>query len=309
MVSNGIKLGKPPREAIEATRDAVSAAYDFGLSGMSMPSSVVKQRLDPIVGALPDLYPMAPMRDLRQVKNFVDLRLAQMGANTTDGRFTGEMLKQLDSEIGQQVRNLQQSSNAADRTAAPAWREIQQSLREAMELGQPDKLKLEKLKQANKAYVHLLALEKALLPGADTFTPRRLAAQLDKAEISTGPLRDMSNAMTATLPNVVPNSGTPERLLLAAVPGVLFGGGAVANELGYSNLGAGAMAAGVLGSRAGARALTGHAQQALINTLRNAPRIIAGKPPVPPKFVPPRTLEEIRAWLAQSGRVAATRDQ
>lgn len=257
MVAKDVRLGKPPREAIEKARETIGEAYDFGLSGMSAPGKQVVDSLSPVVESLPEMFPMAPMRDLRQVKNFVEVRVRQMIENSEGGVLTGAMLKLLDSELGQQARNFQKSSLASDRTVAPAWLEIQSGVRQAMELGQPDANKLKTLQQANAAYRQLLALEGALLPGAETFTPRRLAAQLDKREIKTGALRDVSKAMTATLPNTVPNSGTPERLLMSALPSTLMGGGYAAQEFGFPTLGAGAMTAGALGSRAGARMLTG----------------------------------------------------
>ena len=257
MVDKDLKLGMPPREAIEGARDAVSKTYDFALEGMAAPGKDVKAILTSDISNFPDAFPLVPMRDLRQMRQFVDTRLGLLIENSPGGVLDGPVLKQLDSEIGQHVRNLQKSTNAADKTAAPAWSELQQSLRDAMALGQKDTAKLDKLVQANRAYRQLLSLEKALLPGAETFTPRRLATQLDKADIKSGPLRDVSNAMTATLPNTVSDSGTTERLLMSALPAALLGGGAAANEFGYTTLGAGAMAAGALGSRPGARALTG----------------------------------------------------
>ena len=43
------------------------------------------------------------------------------------------------------------------------------------------------LSKANAAYRQLLALEKAMLPGNDTFTPRRLKATLERMNIKDTP--------------------------------------------------------------------------------------------------------------------------
>ena len=55
-----------------------------------------------------------------------------------------------------------------------------------------------------------------------------------------------AEAMSKTLPNAVPNSGTAERLMVGSLPALLMGGGAGAHEAGYGTLGTGMMAAGAL---------------------------------------------------------------
>ena len=269
IVDNKVKLGLPPREAIEQTRDVIGKHYDEALSGMDTPAFFSQASLLHRLNSMATDFPLLSRKDLRQMENFVDVRVGDL-AKQSGGTVTGAQLKQLDSEIGQYVRNLRNSTNAADKTAAPAWAELQQTLRDVMTFAQADPVKQQQLRNANEAYRQLLAIEKALLSGADTFTPRQLSRQLDKRGIRNTELNTVSNAMAATLPNAVPNSGTAERLLTTALPSLLLGTGAGAQSLGYDMIGTGLMAAGALGSRPGSRFMTGSlaGQQALAEALR-----------------------------------------
>lgn len=256
MVDKTVKLGRPPREAIEATREAIGKHYDAALDGMVVPGIVPDAHLTQMLQTVRQNHPMLEESQVNQMGRFVNERLANMIRNN-NGTLDGKMMKQFDSEIGQQIRNFVSSTNAADKTAAPAWRDMQQVVRDVMETAHPDPQQSVKLQQANAAYRQLLALEKAMLPGNEVFTPRRLRMTLDKMDINSGELRDLSNAMSATLPNQVPSSGSIERLLMGALPATLMGGGAGAQSMGLDTLGTGMMAAGALGSRPGARFLTG----------------------------------------------------
>jgi len=98
--------------------------------------------------------------------------------------------------------------------------------------------------------------------------PRRLTATLDKMGIKGTELNTISKAMTETLPNQVPSSGTAERLLTAGLPAMLMGGGAGAQNMGWDTLGTGMMIAGAMGSRPGARMMMGATapQRFLVNS-------------------------------------------
>ena len=213
MVDGNIKLGKPPREAIEQTREAIGEAYEKGLAGINVPGFVPDAHLNKVVQSVASQHPMMETAQVAQMGRFVSGRLNEMISNN-GGTLTGPMLKQLDSEIGQNIRNFAKSTVAADKTAVPAWRDLQQSLREVIEMAQPDPAQAAQLKGANAAYRQLLALEKAMLPGNETFTPRRLKATLERMDIKGTPLNETAEAMSKTLPNAVPNSGTAERLLM-----------------------------------------------------------------------------------------------
>ncbi len=275
LVDDKVKLGQPPREAIEQTRELIGKTYDNALEGMTVPGFVPQAYLTATRDAILKDFPMMEKKHFDQMGRYVEQRVSRM-VEQNKGVLTGDMLKQIDSEIGQQIRNLRSSTNAADKTAAPAWAELQQAIREVMEQSNATPEQLAQLKTANAAYRQLLALEKSMLPGNDTFTPRRLKATLEKMNIQNTDLNRISRSMSETLPNSVPNSGTAERLLTAGLPALLMGGGAGAQQMGYGELGAGMMAAGALGSRPGARMMTGGYgwqpyAEAAIRALRGAP--------------------------------------
>lgn len=266
MVGEGVKLGKPPREAIEQTREAISNAYTQALEGVSVPLANTANAMQDLLPTIARDHPMIPASEIEQAGRYIQGRFRGLWDGGVRD-LTGDQIKQIDSEIGQHIRDLAKSTNAADKTAVPLWRDLQQEVRNRIVGGIPIEQGAQ-LHQANAAYRQLLMLENAMLPGNDVFTPRRLKMTLERMNKNQTPnteLGKISQAMSATLPNQVPSSGTAERLLVGGLPALLMGGGAGAHEAGYGTLGTGMMAAGALGSRPGARIMTGRnfAQKAL----------------------------------------------
>ena len=233
-------------------------------------------------------------RQARKLTDYLDRRILDNGRHVDD-MASGEFLKQVDSELGSYARALAKSTNAEEKVASPMWYDAQQKWREyVMKAAAPDSADFARLGQANTAYRQLLALEKALrASGGERMTPRNLAKALEASNVNTGELADLSRNMTATLPNTVPNSGTAERLLANALPSLLIGGGAGAQGLGYDTLGTGMLAAGALGSRAGAKVLTGqtYPQRAMVEALRKGG-----------KLTPEQAKQRAAAIAAQAGR-------
>ena len=272
LVDDKIKLGLPPSEAIEQTRAAISNAYDSALADMTVPVDVLRRSLIEHLPTIAAENPMMTKKAFQHMRQYINGRLNHIWEQGYE-HMDGKMLKQTDSEIGQFIRNLSTSTNAADKTAVPAWRELQNTLRDIMATGAGSPEQFQMLQNANDAYRQLLALEKAKLAGAEHFTPLQLARQVEKAGLENTDLGRVSQAMSKTLPNTVPDSGTAERLIANLLPSALLGGGAGVQGMGYDTLGVGMMAAGALGSRPGARFLTGGYgvqpyAEAVINALR-----------------------------------------
>lgn len=250
IVEKDIKLGLPPSEAIAKTREAIGNAYNESLDGLVAYKGGVEEALvNRAAGVVAD-HPMLDPKDAAKIENYVLTRFE----NVPDLP-SGADWKKLDSEIGGYVRNLFASSSASDKVAAAAWRDIHLALRESIE-SVMQRGKAEQLGQANTAYRQLLALEKARGPN-ESITPRRLRQTLEKMGIKGTELNKISGAMDTTLPNVVNDSGTAERLITNALPSLLMGGGAAAQGFGLDTVGTGLIAAGALGSRPGARFMTG----------------------------------------------------
>lgn len=278
MIDNNVKLGRPPREAIEATREAISDAYTRSLDGAVAPTIGMQGRLVDRVLAQADNHPMLTPEHGNRIASYVQNRFSNMPKE-----LTGDQMKRLDSELGDHIRTLYAGSGE-ERTAAKAWRDLQYEVRQVIAEAQGDVGKREMLLNANKAYKELLTLERAMLPGNDVFTPRRLKMTLErmnKGQVPDNELGNVSRAMSATLPNQVPSSGTAERLLFSSsLPAILGLGGAGAQGMGYGELGTGMMAAGALGSRAGTRFMTGGmpGQMAFVEALRQfVPKVRPGK--------------------------------
>jgi hypothetical protein len=284
-VDQEIKLGRPPREAIERTRDAISGAYDNALEGMSASKAELSEYLktafngNPSHPDIPSILkdPNIPPAAKKDLANYMTMKYQQ-----APDMLNGQWLKEMDSEVGYRARQLASSPDPLQRAGATGWQSIQTHLRNLME-GAAAPNKRGQLTRANQAYRELLALEKSMLPGADTFTPRKLVATLEKMNskkrLPNTDLGRFANAMSKTLPNTVPDSGTAERLLVTAMPAMLGLGGAGASNMGFDTLGAGMMAAGALGSRPGAKFMTGGygLQQAIAEALRRGvPAAIAG---------------------------------
>lgn len=257
LVDDKIKLGLPPAEAIEQTRAAIGRSYDEALADMTVPTDVLRQDLIAHLPTIAAENPMMTKAAFQHMRQYVEGRLNHIWEQGIE-HMNGAMLKQADSEIGQFIRNLSTATNAADKTAVPAWRELQTALREAMAVGAKSPEQYQQLQNANAAYRQLLAVEKARLSGAEHFTPRQLARQVENAELQGSDLGKVSQAMNQTLPNTVPDSGTVERALANGLPALLLGGGAGAQAMGWDTVGAGLMGAGALGSRTGARLMTGN---------------------------------------------------
>jgi len=272
-VQQGIKLGRHPREAIEQTREVISNAYDNALEGVSIPLASAANTFQDMLPTIGKNHPMVPTEEITKAGKYIEGRFRGMWDQGVRD-LSGTQIKQIDSEIGQHIRDLSRSTNAADKTAVPLWRDLQEEVRDRIVKSVPPEQGA-MLSRANAAYRELLALEKSMLPGADAFTPRKLRATLEKmnnGRIPDSELGRFATAMQQTLPNTVPNSGTAERLIANSLPALLMSGGAGANAMGYNTIGTGLLAAGALGSRTGARALTGSlaGQQAFVNALRQS---------------------------------------
>jgi hypothetical protein len=256
VVGQRIEMGTPPREAIAQVRDLVSQHYTQALAPLRVSRAALQSQLETALPGIAGKNPMMPEEGARLLARFATHRVGRLPQDV----LTGQELKALDTELGEAIRALS-SGGGADRLTAAAARDLQDQLRFLMERAAPDDATAQALTQANGAWRQLLALEGALPAGAPAFTPRQLARSLERRGITGQPINQLADAMQETLPNVVPDSGTPERLIGAA----MMGGG------GLATMGVPGLAAGLaLGTRPGARALTGTlaGQQALADALR-----------------------------------------
>ena len=188
--------------------------------------------------------------------------------------YTGEQLKTLDSELGEQIRKYQRGAGTSD--LADSLSKMQLKLREGIEARLPTE-EQGKLAAANRSYRELVALNDAASKTPEmTITPQRLSkaiAARDKKPITrtTGPLAAYARDAESIVPNTASARSISAPGLAAAVAGT--GLAAFTGKLPLLLTGAGAGAAGA--TRGGQAALTGNLaiQRALRRQIGNAPGV------------------------------------
>lgn len=140
---------------------------------------------------------------------------------------TGETLKQIESDLGEQVRRLAQSNDPDARLLGDAYAEVQDGLRNMLMRSNPQAAK--ELKAVNSGYAAFKRLQKAAssVNAEDgVFSPAQLHSAVkaadrskDKAAFARGNalLQDLSEPAKAVLGPTIPNSGTAERSFLSVL--------------------------------------------------------------------------------------------
>lgn len=158
------------------------------------------------------------------------------------GKMSGADIKQLDSQMGYDIRRYAQG-DPNHKAIADGLQEIQAGFREGLEAGLPPELQ-GNLKEANKIFRNLIPFNKAASARADEkVLPRALQkASARQARVDSSRYMDeLIDPAVAVLPNTVPDSGTAGRMLLNLAT---LGGGAATGYLPLAaSLGAGAVGA------------------------------------------------------------------
>jgi hypothetical protein len=240
------------REAVKQAGDDISAAYNSVLPKVTM--NVTKgQELtnalasaNNIVGSLPkdqaDLFAKAISDNI-------------MNKATPQGWLRGASFKQADSELGRLAAGYSSNADFASRELGRALREAQGGLRNLMQVQNPQYAP--QIKAANEAWSNLVRIEDAAgRVGAKegVFTPAQLAGAVkgndktlrDRAFARGEALMgDLSDTGLKVLPRSVPDSGTPERLVISNLLASLGGGSATLAGAGPQAIAAGAIGAGI----------------------------------------------------------------
>jgi hypothetical protein len=159
--------------------------------------------------------------------------------------YSGEQLKTLDAELGEQIRKYQRGAGTSD--LADSLREMQLGLREGIESRLPPELQ-GKLADANRSYRELIAINDAASKHHDfVTTPSRLSkaiAARDKTPITRlyGDMPDFSRNAQQVLPESVGRGMTSSGIASGIV------GGAAATLTGHLPTLIGAAGAGALGA-------------------------------------------------------------
>ena len=213
--SIGFKTEKTGVDAITELDDAVSAAYSRAADETK--GVTIDQGFQDVAAKLSDMAQFVPDNDA--TKKVIDRLIDRVYTQTSEaGKILPETWKQLDSQIGT-IAN-----KGANQDLKNAARELQTQWRNMAARSSPEQAKL--FENADDAYSGLLRLSDATFRSSTDmgeFTPAQLFSSAKKLAPSkrslnqqTAPfLRDAMEAQNI-LGNVVPNSGTVDRLLTAS---------------------------------------------------------------------------------------------
>lgn len=250
------------REAIARTDQILSQGYDDVLNRLGTVRGT-PQFVQSVLTTLrdPDLALPANVQ-----QRAIDIVQRQILDRTTNNQMSAQIAKRADANLGMLARQYSSSQDADQRMLARGIRAIQTAWRQNMVNGAPPDVAAD-LNQLNRAFANFVRVERAAgSSGAreGVFSPAQLQAAVRATDTSArrgnfaqgrALMQDLTDAGTSTLSQTVPNSGTVDRALLAALLG---GGAAGVNE--YAG-GPGTLSALLLSpllmSRAGSRYMVG----------------------------------------------------
>jgi hypothetical protein len=230
----GVKLGKGVEagyDAIEQGRKAITSAYDKVLGQMK--GRVDSTLTNKIAGTLTSHVNTLPDNLARKLMQTVDEDVLQkLGKGQWVG---GKEIKEVISNLGNEVRAAQQSIDPAYRQLGKAFQSIQNDVKAMLKRSNPKEMG-EELANVDAAHARMLRVENAAARvGADEgkFSAAQLRSAVraedssyKKRGFSQGNalLQDWADAGKNVLPQKVPDSGTAERLRLLDTAAMLVPG-------------------------------------------------------------------------------------
>lgn len=211
--------GKTGRDAVTYVQSKLSEAYDDLLPRMAVQADATfNKEMKSLAGMVKSgaLDPKAAASFSRILKNDV------LGKFQGQATLTGQTLKQVESDLGQQIARLGQSTDADQRLIGDALKQAQASLRSLAQRTNPDLAP--QLKAINAGYANFKRMERAASSVAaedGVFSPAQLQNAVkaldkskDKGRFARGDalMQDLADAGRIRLGANVPNSGTADRL-------------------------------------------------------------------------------------------------
>jgi hypothetical protein len=236
------------RDAVQYASDALSNNYNNLLKGATFkPDQTYGQRLGSLLGMSRNIpeYGAKPLRD------FIATNIRpRMGAG---GSLSGEQFKEIDSLLGQEMKDYLGSQSPNDRKLGRAFQQLQAELKNS--LGRSNPTIRSALDNTDEGFANLVRVQNASSRGSGAkgvdpgvFSPSQLSAAVRATDQSvrknrvakgTALLQDLSDAGTAVLPQQVPDSGTAGRMAA-----MLLAGGTASNVISPAAVAPIALAAG-----------------------------------------------------------------
>jgi len=216
------------REGIAQVEKKIGAAYDTVLDKIKIVQldDAFQQEVSKVSGMTAELGEGIAGQFNAILKNRV------LDKMTPAGTMSAETMKEVESELGRQVRRFSSSADANQRGLASALREVQSSLRGSVERSAGSDLAGE-LKSANTAWANFVRIQDAAarIGSKDgVFTPAQLTAAVRKGDGSVRKgafargdalMQDLAESGKNVLSQSIPNSGTADRLMNAGAMGGL----------------------------------------------------------------------------------------
>lgn len=171
-------------------------------------------------------------------QRLIDIIRTQITQRAPTDVMTAQIAKRVDANLGMLAREYTSSTDGDQRMLARGIRDIQQAWRDNLVASAPPGVAAD-LQEMNRAFANFVRVERAAgMVGAreGVFSPAQLQSAVRATDTSSRKgqfargnalMQDLSDAGTSTLSQTVPNSGTADRALMAAMLG---GGAAGANE-------------------------------------------------------------------------------
>lgn len=229
----GEKVGKDfniGREGIAAVESKIGAAYERALDKIKIVNLDTQfgDEVGKVVGMSAELGE-GPAKQLSAI-----LKNRVLDKVTDAGTMSAQTMKSVESELGRQARMFSGSADAAQRGLADALREVQSSLRGAVERSAGPEA-LSDLKAANTAWANFVRIQDAagrIGSKEGVFSPAQLTAAVRaqdktvrKGAFARGDalMQDLAEAGKNVMPSSVPDSGTATRIFTGGGIGGLLG--------------------------------------------------------------------------------------
>jgi muramidase (phage lysozyme) len=217
----GQKVSRVGREGVDDVGRAIGDAYDNLMPRLNFKAD---NQFATELGSLQQMTATLPPAQASQFENIV--RNQVVGRLTPQGGATGQNFKAIESELGRLGNSYRSSAVAGERELGMAIGELQSSLRTALERSNPQAAG--ELSKINQAFANFTRIQRAASGvGAQdgVFTPAQLSSAVRSADTSarkgayargSALMQDLTDAGRGVMNQMVPNSGTTDRLMLGA---------------------------------------------------------------------------------------------
>lgn len=189
-----------------------------------------------------------PEERVKQLSKFIEGRVSDV-IDKNGGTASGDVVQGITSKLGSKIRDYRVSTDPDQKVLGTYFADVRQAVGEAIERQNPDYAK--DLSNANRSWQLYTKMRDAAGrqgTGPGQFSPTQLENAAKKGESAgtkakgTSPLQDLASQGKNVVPSKVPDSGTPERMMLMGYHNLL---GPASHYAAHSALGPGALVPGL----------------------------------------------------------------